>query len=142
MQKGIQFRVVYSDSDLLKLRISASNGQFAGVADVYVGRGYMDETAGKLKDFPRNPSDVREAIFSSFGPASAGGAVSMRFYCDDGAGHAWVDSKIESEDVIAGTRQTVLLTLAIEPAAMDTFLQELPRLETDTASITNLRGAL
>ena len=36
MIKGIQIEVIDDDPDYLKLRISATNGEFAGVADVYV----------------------------------------------------------------------------------------------------------
>src|SRR5713101_5881662 len=96
MDVGFQFEVMYKDVHLVEVRISAWNGSFGGVADVYLGLDQLEETATKLRGFPSDPSDVREATFGAFGPTSPPGRrVSMRFYCADKSGHAYVDSTIE-----------------------------------------------
>jgi hypothetical protein len=134
---GLQFEVTYKDSDLLKVRISAWNGAFGGTADVYVGIGKLEEVATKLKGFPNNPSDTREITLGGFGPNWAGGGVGMRFYCTDASGHAYVESKIES-----GSKpvQSVSLSLPIEAAAMDSFVDELRRVGANRSGTARLEG--
>jgi hypothetical protein len=131
VNKGFQLDVKWHDKDLLEVRITAWNGAFGGEADVYLSIGGLGETAEKLSGFPRNPTDKREVIFGHFGPGQAGGAGGMRFYCADGAGHAYVESKIESDGQVAGITQSVVLSLLIEPAALDSFVEDLRRLDAE-----------
>jgi hypothetical protein len=35
MKTGVQISIIYTDEHLIELRVSASNGVFAGQADVY-----------------------------------------------------------------------------------------------------------
>jgi hypothetical protein len=139
---GFQFEIIYKDVHLLKIRISAWNGSFGGTADVYVGIDQLKETATKLQRFPLDLSDVREVTFGGFGPKLAGGGVSMRFYCADRAGHTYVDSKIESGYDSAGKAQSVIMTLTIEPAAVDSFVEELGQLGADQAGQACLKGVI
>jgi hypothetical protein len=131
MNKGFQLDVKWHDNDLLEVRITAWNGAFGGAADVYLPIGGLRETAEKLSGFPRNPTDKREVLFGRFGPVQAGGAVGMRFYGADGAGHTYVESKIESDNQIAGVNESVVLSILIEPAALDSFVEDLRRLDAE-----------
>jgi hypothetical protein len=137
---GFQFEIVYEDVHLLEIRISAWNGSFGGTARVYIGLDQLKETAIKLRKFPLDPSDVREVTLGEFGPNSAGGAVSMRFYCADRAGHTYVDSRIESGYDSTGKAQSVFMTVNIEPAALDSFVEELGQLGADQAGRAHLKG--
>jgi hypothetical protein len=139
MDQGFTFQVIETDPDYLKLRISAWNGLFGGSAEVYVAIFTLDEVASILSGFPDCPSDTREATFGSFGPGTAGGAVNMRFYCADKSGHAWVESRIESEYTKTGSAQSVVMACPIEAASLDLFLGEIRRLERDEASTAHLR---
>jgi len=140
VNKGLQLSVKWHDNDLLELGITAWNGAFGGAADVYLPIGGLKETAEKLEGFPRNPSDKREVVFGQFGPEWDGGGVRMRFYCADGAGHAYVESKIESGGQVAGVTQSVALSLRIEPAALDSFVEDLRRIDTEKTGIARLRA--
>ena len=97
MEIGFRLEVIYKDNDLLELRVSAWNGAFGGTADVNMGIGELEATAAQLKGFPTHPADAREVMLGSFGPKTAGGGASVRFYCIDRAGHARLESKIESD---------------------------------------------
>jgi hypothetical protein len=139
---GFRFEVIYKDVHLLEVRISAWNGTFGGVADVYVGLDQLEETAAKLQGFPRHPSDVREANFGAFGLKSAPGRrVAMRFYCADKSGHTYVDSMIESDYNAVGKIDSVTLSLPIEAAAVDSFVAALHQSGVDRAGVAFLRGA-
>src|SRR5713101_5358527 len=130
---GFQLNVMYGDNDVMNIRVSAWNGAFGGVADVYEGIGQLEQIAETLRGFPVDPSDTREVSLGDFGPKSAGGGVSLRFYCADRAGHTYVDSKIESDHDSAGKAQSVILTLPVEAAAVDSFVEELRHLGADRA---------
>jgi hypothetical protein len=137
---GFQLDVIWKDEDILELRIAAWHGAFGGVAGVWVGIGELESIAAKLSGFPKDPSDAREVVLGSFGPGSAGGAASMRFYCADRAGHAYVESKIESEGESAGVVQCAVISMPVEAAAVDAFVDDLRRLERDRTGTALLKG--
>jgi len=97
MQTGLESK--YIDEHVLEgaeLRVSGSGERFAGCTEIYVQRGALDDVASKLEGFPRNTSDERETELRDFDSWSHGGAVRMRFFCQGGAGHAFVEIWIES----------------------------------------------
>jgi len=120
--------------------VSAWNGRFGGTAEIYEAIGDLEETAAQLRGFPRSPSDRREITFGNFDPKCAGGGVNLRFHCIDRAGHAWVQAKIDSNYVSGGTVQTVLLAMPVEPAAIDTFVQELCAIGANRTGTAHLKG--
>lgn len=131
MKDGFQFDVLWNDNDLFEIRISAWSRTFGGVADVYVPIGGLREAAESLAGFPRNSQDDREVQFGKFGSGWGGGAFNIRLYCQDTAGHAVAESRIESEYDGKGKAQSVLLMAPIEAAAVDRFVEDLRRLETE-----------
>ena len=140
METGFQFDVLYRDSDLVKVRVSAWNGAFAGTSDVYLGIGQLGEIAKQLQGFAKSVSDTREVMLGTFGPESAGGGVSMRLYCVDRSGHAYVETKMESDQDAAGKVESVTLLVPIEAGAVDCFGDELRRLDTGAAQTASLSG--
>ena len=140
---GFQFEIIYKDAHLLEVRISAWNGAFGGVADVYIGLDHLTEIAAMLRGFPKNSLDVREVTFGAFGPKSVPGRrVSMRFYCADKSGHAYVDSIIESDYNAANKVQSVTLSLHIEAAAVDAFVKDMHRIGIEKTGTGYLKGAM
>ena len=132
--------MVWKDEDLFDIRVSAWNGAFGGVAQLYVEIGGIEELADKLSGFPRDPKDVREIVLGAFGREFAGGAASMRLYCADKAGHAYLESRIESEYESAGVVQYALISMPIEAAAIDSFVSDLRRMEKDGSGTAILQG--
>jgi hypothetical protein len=137
---GFRLAVIYSDEDLNEIRVSAWNGNFGGAADIYMEIGGLTEVAAKLVGFPRGPSDVREFTLGAFGREFAGGAVSMRFYCIDQAGHSYVESRIESGTESAKVWQAATLVMPVEAASIDRFVENLRRLEKEKSGIALLEG--
>jgi len=139
MGAGVCFEVLWNDADMFEVRVSARNGLFSGSANNYLSIGGLVESAEKLRSFPRNPSDKRTLDFGAFGPQFAGGAATLSFYCGDSAGHASVEVKIESDHREKIPAQSVLLISAVEPAAVDSFVSDLSRLEADQRGRAFLR---
>jgi hypothetical protein len=140
MDTGFRITVIWSDNEVIKIHVSAWNGLFGGAADVYVGVDQLGETAAQLEGFPKTPSDVRTVILGAFGPESAGGGVSMQFYCVDGSGRSYVDSRLESDYDSARKAQSAALSLPIEAAAVDSFVEELRRLNAERKGAAHLKG--
>jgi hypothetical protein len=139
MDTGVRIGVLWNDADMFEVRLSAWNGLFGGSANIYISIGGLAESSEKLKGFPRNPSDKRALDFGAFGPQAAGGAATMNFYCGDSAGHASVEVRIESDHCGEIPAQSVLLIAAVEPAAVDSFVADLRRLEADQQGTAFLR---
>ena len=97
---------------------------------MYVPVGGLAQAAAKLEGFPQAPSDERELLFGQFGPNFAGGALRMRFYCKDRAGHSYVESWLESDQRDAQPAESVHFLVPIEANAIDAFVSELRLLET------------
>lgn len=140
MDIGLQFEVIYKAEDLIQVRVFAWNGSFGGTADIYVGIGRLEEIAARLKGFPASVSDRREITLGAFGPNTAGG-VEMQFYCADASGHAYVELKIESGSLSGKTVQSAILSLPIEAAAVDSFVDDLRVPGLRKTGIARLEGA-
>jgi len=124
MDPGLILKAVYQDADLIEVVASATNGAFAGATSLYVGNGELQAVASALAGFPAPPHDVREVTLGDFGREWAGGAMALRFYCVDGAAHAFVSVRIESHAEQGGVIQTANLAISIEPAAVDIFISQ------------------
>lgn len=130
MDIGVRLEVLWNDADIFEVRMAAWNGLFGGSANIYVGIGGLAEAAEKLKGFHVPPRQVHVRL-GAFGPHFAGGAATIDFYCTDSAGHASVQVRIESDHRRKSPAQSVLLMAAVEPAAVDSFVSDLRRLEAD-----------
>lgn len=137
---GIRLEVIYADPDLIEVRVTAWNGAFGGATDLYMNIGGLEEVAVRLAGFPKNPADMREFILGAFGREFAGGGVSMKFYCIDCAGHAYIESRIESDTESARVWQAATLVMPVEAAAIDRFVEDLRRLEKEKLGVALLEG--
>jgi hypothetical protein len=81
-------------------------------------------------------------MLGTFGTESAGGGMSMRFRCIDRSGHAFVETKIESDRDSGGRVQSATLLLPIEAGAVDSFVDDLCRLDAGTAATAYLRATV
>jgi hypothetical protein len=140
MDRELRLDLKWHDADVVEVRVAAWNGAFGGTADAYVGIGCLREAAAELEGFPRTPADARVVTFGASGPNWAGGAASLRFYCADQAGHAYVEVRLESGDRVANVTQSSLLCIPIEPAALDSFVADLRRLEDEKQGTARLRA--
>src|ERR1700760_196049 len=90
MEQGIRFKLIWEDNDLLEIVLSAWNGEFGGIAKIYVGHGELVEMAKSLHGFPQTNPDDRKFDLGDLNPNGLGGAA-VRFYTKNMAGHAAVE---------------------------------------------------
>ena len=129
MLRGIRITYLCHDDDVIQLQIVADNGRFRGTTRVYAGIGELSDIAESLRGFPEDPYDKRQVMFGQFGRKMAGGAVRLRLYCRDMAGHPVIEVRLEGDYTAPYVAETTTAFLDFEPAALDVFLQELPKLE-------------
>jgi hypothetical protein len=135
--KGIELTVVWSDQDVIKFRVTCSNGYFSGVASIYVGHDELPRLTEALRGFPSHLTDSRNFELGTFGPNYAGGGIRMHFYCRDSVGHAAVDVSLRGDACAAmGEVQSVALRLHIEAAAIDSFIEQLKALDPNEIGAT------
>jgi hypothetical protein len=142
MNIGLEFQEIWNDADMIGVRVSSWNGTFGGATRVYVGIGRLEQAAATLHGFPHAPSDSRELKFAGVGMGGAPGGVGLRIYCIGGAAHAWLEARIESVYDLAGAPQSVVLSLPIEPAAVDLFVDQLHRAGASRSGIARLNGVV
>jgi hypothetical protein len=140
MEVGFKFEDIYRDADVLEVRVSGWNGAFGGVADIYLGSGRLGEVATLLQGFPSSVTDNREFTLCAFGGEFAGGGINLRFRTCGGAARVVVESRIEANSESAAPRQSVVLVLPTEAAAIDSFVEELRGIDHNQATVARLRG--
>ncbi len=142
MDIGLEFQAGWDDVDVIDVRISAWNGTFGGTTNIYVGVGELEEAAATLRGFPNDSSDTRELKFANLGMGGGRGIVGLRFYCTGGAARAWLQARIESIHDSVGPAESVVLSLPIEAAAIDIFVEQLHRLGASKSGIARLNGVV
>ncbi|MET0645398.1 MAG: hypothetical protein ABW208_02190 [Pyrinomonadaceae bacterium] len=142
MKAGLQISIIYTDEHLIELRITASNGVFAGQVDVYADSDALTELAEVLRDFPGSQNDAREFEVGSFDSAYAGGGAGFRFYCLDSVGHAAAEVRLRSDpEAGGGVSDTVVLHVPVEAAAIDAFVVQLAGIVEEVGQTARLEAA-
>jgi hypothetical protein len=59
MDIGFELQLIWHDNDVLNLRVSAWNGAFGRVAEVYEAVGDLEAAATQLRGFPNSTADRR-----------------------------------------------------------------------------------
>ncbi|MBW8876923.1 MAG: hypothetical protein JF614_18315 [Acidobacteria bacterium] len=133
--------VVWFDQDMLELRLTASSAGFAGQANFYAALDEPAAFAAQLSGFPRSREDVREYEFGNTNLQGYGGA-NIRIACKDGSGHLVVQATIymnaAGQPAVAESATVQLETV---PASIDSFVEELQRMQVNVGQIAVLRDA-
>ena len=120
MDAGLEIRVLWFDEDVLKVRVSASNGVYSGAADAYIELQGLQHLAKAIERFPLSHLDRREAILGTFSNAEAGGGARLVFRCVDRSAHAVLDLSLRNPRA-QETDEASQFSLRVEPAAIDRF---------------------
>jgi hypothetical protein len=132
--------LVWEDTDLEELCISANNGQFSGEAKVYFAQGDVQLLADSIRGFPKTTSQ-RETF--SGGNEADPPFAQLVFRCADGSGHATVHvalAEIVYHNGRPFTDNRVELELPFEPNALDDFCRELDLVARRATRRAVLRG--
>lgn len=138
---GFELEVIWFDDDLLELRATASNGQFYGQTTFYAALDEAKKFASAIAGFPTSIGDVREYEFGSTGLSGYGGAK-IRLSCKDGRGHLTANISIHELSTNNDKNiQSAVVVLCSDPASIDTFVEELRRLQLTVGEKARLSNA-
>jgi hypothetical protein len=137
----LALEVAWFDDDMLELKLSVFNAKFAGQANFYAGLDEPREFANVIEGFPRSVSDVREYEFGSTNMPGYGGAK-IRFSCKDGSGHLVVQVSVHMNPTREKSAvESATVQLNAVPAAIDSFVDELRRMEVQVGEVAILHNA-
>ncbi len=142
-ENGIHLEVIWFDQDVIEIVLSCSNGRFSGQAEIYLGHSDLSEFADGLRGFPRNVSDSRNFELGTFNPRHADGGIKMTFICPDSTGRAVVEIRLRGDACEAlGEPESVALRIPIEPAGIDSFVEQLASVDTTIGASAMLSLAI
>jgi hypothetical protein len=131
LKNGIRFTKVWSDEDLVELRIEVSDGTSLFSNLVYVGHSDLADTVSNLEVFKRHMhGGLLDIRFGGFGPEYAHGAFHARFHYPK-PGKLYVTSQQESdfsEFSLKTVASCATLYIKSEPALLERFVDELKAL--------------
>ena len=129
MKTGLEISVIYVEEYLLQLRVAASNGSFAGQADIYAQASDALELADTLRGFPTRADDIREFKLGTLDETYAGGGAKFRFYCVDSVGHSLAEIALRHDPYrLGGAIDSAILSIPVESSAIDAFVHELKQM--------------
>jgi hypothetical protein len=143
LTNGIRFTKVWSDEDLVELRIEVSDGTSFFSNLVYVGHADLADTVSRLDAFTHHiHGGLLDVRFGEFGPEYASGAFHARFHFPK-PGKLYVTSQQES-DFQQFSLKTVAscatLYIKSEPALLERFVEELKALSAGSGEHAFLEG--
>lgn len=142
METGIKFEVIWTDDDVVEVRVHASNGRFAGTADCYGGHDAISRLADAVRGFPTSSDDRRELEIGTFDPAFAGGGARLVLRCVDAVGHAVADVTVRADPRGNGwPDQIASFSVPVESAAIDDFVEALGIMPSVVGAVASLRQA-
>lgn len=126
LKSFLELEIVWKDDDMFELKVTASNGRYFGITEVYDTRESLLSFAQTLINFPKkNKMTLHEA-----GRKDGYAYFSMRFYCIDNIGH--IGLEVNLEDKVATEfrkeKNKLKLEIIVEPSAIDNFQNALKNL--------------
>jgi hypothetical protein len=126
---GIQLDVIWFDQDMIEVMATCSNGYFSGISEIYLGHDGLAKLADALNGFPSSLADTRTFEIGTFNPDHADGGLRLRLSCTDASGHAVAEVKLRGCGCKGlGEAGSVALLIKVEPAAIDSFVDQLKQI--------------
>ena len=125
LKPSLRFEHIWEDDSMIEIRVSATDGFFSGLTEIYTSWESLSEFMNRLRGFPRATLDTIE---DTNGKVNGYSYLRLFFRCIDGAGHAAVEIEMEQNQKLAGPadiRARAKFGFSIEPVAVDSFVTQL-----------------
>jgi len=140
---GIRMTRIWSDEDMVELRIDVSDGVSFFSNKVYVGYSTLEETIAGLNSFKDHVhGGLLDVRFGEFGPEYASGAFHARFHFSE-PGRLHVTCKQQSDFgdfAMKNVASEATLYLKSEPVLLDKFLASIGNLATKNEATAYLEA--
>lgn len=138
-ENHLRFEVIWKGDEMFEMKVSANNGRFSGITEVYEQSESLIEFTNKLNGFPF----TKERLKHSCGEKDSYSYFEMEFYLIEPNGKCGVLITIE-ENVPTEYRKEekdiLSMELIVEPHAIDVFCQELKSLAEKSDGTAKLKG--
>jgi hypothetical protein len=132
VKPGIHFTKIWSDEDVIELRIDVSDGTSLFSNQVYASYSDFANTVSQLDQFKHHVhGGLMDVRFGEFGPEYANGAFHARFHFPK-PGRLYITCKQQSDFEDFGRKNVAseaTLYLKTEPVLFDNFLEQLKALD-------------
>jgi hypothetical protein len=128
MKPGICFKEIWSDDDVVVLKIDSFDGNSLFSTKVYVGHQSLVDLTAELSDFKDKVyGGIYDIQMGAFGPEYANGAFRARLHFSQHSKiHITVEAESEFEDFgRKNVASRATLYLISEPVLLDNFIAEL-----------------
>lgn len=136
MKPGIHISRLWSDDDVVELRILVSDGTSSFSNKAYVGHAALEDAVSSLHVFKDHVhGGLVDLRFGEFGPEYASGAFHARFHFPV-PGRLFVSCEQESDFVEFATKvvaSRATMFVRSEPALLDRFIAELRAVSAGTS---------
>lgn len=143
MNKGIHISKVWSDDDVVELRILVADGTSSFSNKAYVGHAALEDAVSSLHVFKDHVhGGLFDLRFGEFGPEYASGAFHARFHFPV-PGRLFVSCEQESEFVEFARKEVAsraTMYVRSEPALLDRFIAELRAVSAGTREEAHLEA--
>ncbi|MDT8992652.1 hypothetical protein RQP54_17405 [Curvibacter sp. APW13] len=137
----LEIQLVWFDSDMIELRLSAASENFAGSSNFYAGFNELPDLATLLEGFPASPNDLRTVAFGGNNLPGYGGAK-ITFRCKDSSGHLSAEvSVFMTPGGWKDAAESAIIQIDTVPAEVDHFILQLRGVGTQVGAIARLKNA-
>ncbi|KAA9340266.1 hypothetical protein [Adhaeribacter soli] len=140
-ENHLKFEVIWKDEDMIELQISANNGRYSGITEVYEVSDNLLKFVKELIGFPFG----KDRLNHSCGKKDSYAYFEMDFYKISPTGRCGVLVTMEenvSTEYRKEEKDKLSMELIVEPSAIDDFCKELKSLaerEDGTAELKGIR---
>jgi hypothetical protein len=137
--RSLKFEVIWKDDDMFEMRISAYNGRYSGITEVYEVSEPLLEFVNELSGFPFG----KDKVTHSCGKKDSYAYFEMDFYKIGLTGICGVLITMEENtetEYRNEEKDKLTMEMIIEPNAIDVFCRELKSLAENENGIAELKG--
>ena len=137
--RNLKFEVIWKDDDMFEMRISANNGRYSGITEVYEVSESLLGFVNELNGFPFG----KDKVSHSCGEKDSYAYFEMEFYKIGPTGKCGVLITMEenvSTEYRKEEKDKLSMELIIEPNAIDVFCRELKSLAEKKDGIAELKA--
>jgi hypothetical protein len=137
----LEIAVLWNDTDLQEIVVSASSGLFTGQVNMYASWNELETIANALHGFPSNRTDRRE-IHLGQGDLPGYGTASLAAYCTDSTGHLAIQVTMQTFPANSSTGQeSAVVVVPAVVGDLDRFVADLRGIDNQVGASAVLRSA-
>jgi hypothetical protein len=138
---SLEFTVIWNDSSLQEVVVSASSELFSGKVHLYAAPGELKNIAERLRGFPKSQDDKREFTLGQ-NHLPGYGRANLTLYCKDATGHVTIEVALHSHPIHPNEgAESAMIHIPAVIGDIDRFAAELRSIDNQVGASALLRSA-